>query len=202
VGFFSIPSIGGRPGAYHTYSLLRDIMTMEYVGWGNADGNGNSSTVCQHGPVECLALRHFACAKYNTAGGDKPLDYVECFDHTLITTFPQGLPPGTVNASFAAKVLQSCASSVGVDWSTVHMCASTSVGDALFAKEKAKTPAHSGVPFVTLNDGPVILNSATLNLVKSVCEAYTGVKPAACASELATPAQPPPAAYTVLPTPI
>ena len=100
--------------------------------------------------------------------------YVECFDSTLIKTFPAGLPPGTVNQTFASTVLETCAGTSGYTWSDVHTCAMGSAGDSLVAKDAAKTPDHKGVPFVTLNDGPVIYNSATLNLVKEVCAAYTG----------------------------
>ena len=85
---------------YATYQTLGDIMTLEYVGWGNAQGDGTvAGTICQHGDVECFVHRRFACAKYSSedATPDDALDYVECFDNTLITTFPAGLPPGTVN---------------------------------------------------------------------------------------------------------
>lgn len=184
MGFFSIPSIQGRPGVYHTYEVLGDIMTLEYVGWGNAHGDGTNATTCQHGPVECYAMRHFACAKYSpSTAASKVVDYVECFDQTLIKTFPAGLPPGTVNETFASTVLEDCAKSAGYIWTSVHSCATSEAGDARVAKEAAKTPDHKGVPFVTLDDGPVMYNSATLNLIKEVCKAFTGPKPAACTTE-------------------
>ena len=64
MGFFSIPAIQGRPGVYATYQALESIMDLEYVGWGNTQGDGkNATTTCQHGAEECYTMRHFSCAK-------------------------------------------------------------------------------------------------------------------------------------------
>ena len=146
-------------------------------------------------------MRHFSCAKYSPSTGGSILDYVECFDQTLITTFPSGLPPGTVNHTFATKVLEDCAAPSNYDWTEIHSCATSSAGDALVAKDKAETPAHKGVPFVTIDSGAVIYNSADLNLITEVCKAYTGTKPAACSTAAVVTVEDqsePPSAYTGL----
>jgi hypothetical protein len=36
-------------------------------------------------------------------------------------------------------------------------------------REKVKTPAHRGVPFVTLDGGAILYNSPTLDLLAEVC---------------------------------
>ena len=182
MGFFSLPP----KGVWATYEKLSSIMEIpEVVEWGNAMGDGSAATQCQHGPVECTVMKTYACSKYKySSDALTHLKFLHCFDSTLITTFPAGLPPGTVNASFAAKVIQMCASSLSMDSTALAACGAGDEGVAYFAQEKAKTPAHTGVPFVKINDGPILYNSATLNLPASVCKAYNGTKPAACAGFL------------------
>lgn len=189
-------------------------MDLEIVQWGNAQGDGTvAGTKCQHGAPECRAMRVYACNKY-TASADAHASYVDCFDTTLIQTFPKGLPEGTLNVTFTNKVLQDCAQAQGFSWDTLDKCASGTEGDSYMAKEKALTPDHHAVPFVTINGGSVIYNSQSLNLIDEVCKAYTGSpKPAACTSmdlrvppELVealqhTPAVATAASYTSLMTP-
>ena len=64
---------------------------------------------------------------------------------------------------------------------------SPSRGLLYLAVEKAKTPAHKGVPFWQVNGASITYPNSTNkeDLVKAVCDAYTGTpKPAACASPL------------------
>jgi len=195
VGFFSLPP----KGVWATYQKLKDIMEVpEVVEWGNAVGDGGAKTTCQHGPVECTVMTTYACSKYKYSPSALiHLEFLHCFDSTLIQTFPKGLPPGTVNASFAATVFQECAESVKIDGAALKACAEGSEGQGYLAQEKAKTPTHMGVPFVILDDGPILYNNATLNLPASVCLAYKGTKPAACSAILD---QASPYAYTSLMT--
>jgi len=89
----------------------------------------------------------------------------------------------TVNITFAEASLKQCAQKLGVDYNKLDKCSTSSEGEGYFQKEKALTPTHTGVPFVTINGGAVIYNSQTLNLVQEVCNAYKGSKkPAACTS--------------------
>jgi len=191
VGFFSLPP----KGVYATYQKLSSIMEVpEVVEWGNAMGDGGDTTQCQHGAVECTVMKTYACSKYKYSKSSKAhLEFLHCFDSTLIKTFPAGLPPGTVNASFAEKVISSCAGSLSMDATALTACAAGDEGKGYFAQEKTKTPTHTGVPFVTVNGGPILYNSQTLNLPAEVCKAYTGTKPAVCAEYLQ---QESPFAYT------
>eukprot|EP00966_Prymnesium_polylepis_P129238 2989113-Prymnesium_polylepis.1 len=163
-----------------TYEKLSSIMDIpEVVEWGNALGDGSAATQCQHGPVECTVMKTFACwptcSKYKYSSDALTyLKFMHCFDSTLITTFPADLPPGTVNASFAAKVIQTCAGSLSMDSTALAACAAGDEGIAYFAKEKAKTPAHTGVPFVKINDGQILYNSATLNCPPPCARRTTG----------------------------
>lgn len=158
-------------------------MELELVQWGNANGDGTvKNTTCQHGIPECKTMMVYACNKY-TATPAAHASFVECFDQILIKTFPKGLPEGTVNVTFAEASLKTCAAKLGLNYETLDKCATSSEGEGYFAKEKAKTPAHHGVPFVSINGGAIIYNSQSLNLIDEVCKAYKGsVKPAACKS--------------------
>mmetsp|Transcript_35473 Transcript_35473/g.82857 ORF Transcript_35473/g.82857 Transcript_35473/m.82857 type:complete len:177 (-) Transcript_35473:289-819(-) len=153
----------------------------EVVQWGNALGDGGTDTECQHGPVECTVMRTYACSKYKySPSALTHLKFLHCFDDTLIQTFPAGLPPGTVNATYAATVFKQCATTLSLDAAALSACAAGDEGTKLFAQEKAKTPSHMGVPFVTINEGAILYNNAELNLHASVCKAYTGTRPLAC----------------------
>ena len=113
IGWFS-GAFGPGTGAWAAYEALgpssvEPIMTMDVVQWGNALASKAdlSDLKCQHGPVECLAMKHENCAK-GMYKNDVYLHFLDCFDMTLIKTFPKGLPVGTVNATYAAKVVSDC----------------------------------------------------------------------------------------------
>lgn len=140
-------------------------------------------------------MQYYACSKY-TYPSATHLAFVECFDSTLITTFPKGLPAGTVNQTFAESTLASCATKGGLDWKAMQSCTQSSKGAGFLDQERVLTPAHKGVPFYVINGGAVVYNSQTTDLIAEVCKAYTGDKPAACN----TVAEVSPYAYTSLMT--
>lgn len=195
MGFFSLPP----KGVWSTYQALGDILDLELVQWGNAAGDGTiKNSTCQHGKPECFTMMMYACNKY-TSTPAAHASFIACFDDILIQTFPKGLPEGTVNTTFAKATLKKCAVKQGVDYDAMAKCAISKEGEGYFAKEKALTPEHTGVPFVTINGGKVIYNSQTLNLIQEVCKAYKGSdKPAACSAEMV---EEPDYSYTSLVTP-
>ena len=44
-------------------SKLRDIVDLDYVGWGNAK-NSSGKVECQHGPRECKLNKALNCAQH------------------------------------------------------------------------------------------------------------------------------------------
>lgn len=168
-------------------------MELELVQWGNSQGDGSvNGTTCQHGVPECKTMQIYACHKY-TQNASAHASFVECFDQILIKTFPKGLPEGAVNLTFAEASLAVCAAKGGLAYKTLDTCATGKEGAGYMLKEKAKTPKHNGVPFVSINGAAIVYDSAKLNLIASVCAAYKGSpKPAACsnATLLAAPALP------------
>ena len=127
IGWFS-GAFGPGTGAWAAYNSIgegaaRSIMEMDLVEWGNAQGDPTSGAfTCQHGPVECFSMKYQNCAKglYNN---DQYLRFVDCFDNTLIKTFPAGLPPNTVNQSFATRTMQACAGANNLAFSDIEKCA-------------------------------------------------------------------------------
>lgn len=79
-----------------------------------------------------------------------------------------------------------CASQTGLDYNKIETCAFGTEGNGLMHQVATATnnlqPAHQWTPWVVINGKP--LDSAGLDerLTKVVCDAYTGVKPAACNS--------------------
>lgn len=168
-------------GVWGTYKAVKEIMDLDVVFWGNAGGNASKPT-CQHGPVECRLHSVYACSKNLYAGVDNWLPLVKCVDDTFIKTFPKGLPMGTVNMSFADASAAKCAKTIGQDWAKIDACSTSQDGIKYLADEKGKTPPHPGVPFATINGGKVQC-PAPGNLIKAVCDAYTGSpKPPACST--------------------
>jgi len=173
-------------GVWGTYEAVKDIMDLDVVFWGNANGNATKPT-CQHGPVECRLHSIYACSKNIYAGIGNWLPLVKCVDDTFIKTFPKGLPMGTVNMSFAKATAAACAKKVGQDWTKIDACSAGADGIKYLADEKSKTPPHPGVPFATINGGKVQC-PAPGNLIKAVCDAYTGSpKPPACLKTYSPP---------------
>jgi len=169
-----------------TYEALKDIIDLDVVFWGNAQGPA-SGAKCQHGPPECRMQVVYACSKNLYPGVDNYLPFVSCVDDTLIKMFPKGLPEGTVNMTLANSIMTTCAKTAGHDFAKLDACATGADGLKYLGVEMSKTPAHKGVPFWQVADGAITYPNATNkeDLLKIVCDAYKGTpKPAACANPL------------------
>jgi len=138
----------------------------------------------------------YACSKNLYPGVDNYLPFIHCVDDVLIKMFPKGLPEGTVNMTLANSVMTGCAKTVGHDYAKLDACATGPDGIKYIGAEMAKTPGHKGVPFWQIGDGAVTYPDQTNkeDLLKLVCAALTGTKPAACGNATVP-------AFTSVPTP-
>merc|ERR1711871_14551 len=176
IGFFTF----NPKGVWGAYKAVGDIMDLTMVYWGNAQGNASNPTR-QHGPVECMGNRILECSLNLFNDTAVSLPYVECIDDTFVQTFPAGLPPGTVNASFMMSTAQQCANRLGLDWSLIDACRTGPQGTKFIQAAKDATPDHDAVPFSVINGVKSI--PPPQDLIAYVCEQYTGTdKPAACSS--------------------
>ena len=91
------------------------------------------------------------------------------------------------------KSAEDCANNNNVDWSAIEACAgkdpaigSTDEGNPLMHSIGSATenlqPAHQWTPWVVMNGKPLSSKQLDESLVKVVCDAYTGTKPAGCTS--------------------
>lgn len=78
---------------------------------------------------------------------------------------------------YSSRAMKTCASRAGLDDNAIAKCTAGSDGETV-EKEMAKaTPDHPGVPYILVN-GKAINDPS--GLLKAVCDAYTGAKPAGC----------------------
>eukprot|EP01061_Rhynchopus_euleeides_P028761 TRINITY_DN468_c0_g1_i1.p1 TRINITY_DN468_c0_g1~~TRINITY_DN468_c0_g1_i1.p1 ORF type:complete len:253 (+),score=110.41 TRINITY_DN468_c0_g1_i1:56-760(+) len=192
-------AMGGPVNETLTAEGVLDIMDFDYVPWGNAfyitEGCGGKSgkydasirncwdaacgaasppadcfkgeMVCQHGTTECTDNAIQVCAKNaSSAGVSQYMPFMYCME-------------------YLEKSASSCASIYGIDYSKVQACATGAQATTLLqaaARTTAIIPGgHPGVPYIIVNGSPV---SNTNQLLKIVCAAYTGPKPAGCTSVL------------------
>eukprot|EP01061_Rhynchopus_euleeides_P038023 TRINITY_DN65379_c0_g1_i1.p2 TRINITY_DN65379_c0_g1~~TRINITY_DN65379_c0_g1_i1.p2 ORF type:complete len:253 (+),score=92.39 TRINITY_DN65379_c0_g1_i1:55-759(+) len=195
---FCKQAMGGPVNETLTAEGVLDIMDFDYVPWGNAfyiteacggvsakyDANirkcwdsscgavsppadcFKGEIVCQHGSTECTDNIIQLCAKNASTGPAQYMPFMHCME-------------------YLGKPVASCASLFGIDYSKVQACTSGTQATLLLqaaARTTALIPGgHPGVPYITVNGNEV---SNTNYLLKIVCAAYTGPKPAGCTSVL------------------
>ena len=192
VGWFS-GAFGPGTGAWAAYQTLGDgastsIMDMDLFMWGNAKGDpmtNVSSFECQHGPVECYAMKAENCARGLYSNADY-LSFIDCFDTTLIKTFPAGLPPGTVNMSFANTVVEQCAKAPEDSLTTgsqLGACTADGGDWKIYVNEaKLATPVHDAIPITKItwtepnaHGSSIITNTSCpppTNLIAFICDVW------------------------------
>eukprot|EP01063_Lacrimia_lanifica_P029377 TRINITY_DN446_c0_g3_i4.p1 TRINITY_DN446_c0_g3~~TRINITY_DN446_c0_g3_i4.p1 ORF type:complete len:188 (+),score=86.73 TRINITY_DN446_c0_g3_i4:145-708(+) len=124
---------------------------------------------CQHGEEECYGNLIETCAKNATAQNPlKYMPFVNCYE-------------GEGDVSRAN--MEACAKKHNLDAADLQACAAGSRGQALIAKEARKTvivPGRTTEAYVPMAwvAGEVLSDIGTM--LRAVCRAYTGPKPAAC----------------------
>jgi hypothetical protein len=81
------------------------------------------------------------------------------------------------NPAYASSCFSSTMSSSGLSWTTVSTCAKTEASAVQTEGKKATPSDHQYVPWVLV--GGKLLQNTNL-LTQSICNAYTGPKPASC----------------------
>jgi len=156
---------------------IGDIITVDLVPFGNAHeekagAEGDSwKFTCQHGESECRGNMMETCAMSLLKDFKSYWPFVLCLEST--------------NGDFDT-IGQQCASKAKVDFDSIKACVNGAQGNAAEHKMAEKTenlnPPHKYTPWIVVNGkhNEIIQRRAQMNLVKYVCEEYTGTKPAAC----------------------
>jgi len=148
------------------------IMDFTIYPFGNAqetqNPDGSYSFSCQHGANECKGNMVEACAMHFHNATADWWPFVYCLE--------KGDP---------ATGGQACAKQVGwTDWDAIDSCTTSSLGNGLMhdvaTATGALSPPHQWTPWVVMNGKPLTESQLDESLIKVVCDAYTGTKPAAC----------------------
>eukprot|EP00727_Mastigamoeba_balamuthi_P000858 m51a1_g1077 hypothetical protein (231) ;mRNA; f:8152-9118 len=125
---------------------------------------GSSNQTCQHGKSECVGNRIEGCANAHAPDQKAAYTFIRCFE---------------VDHGAKQSAAEKCASVAGIDWSLVSKCVSTPEGDDVDIENARMTNElgpHQGTPWPYINGKPY----SGSNLLKDVCAAYSGAKPAGC----------------------
>jgi len=161
---------------YPTYQKVKEIMDVHLYAYGNAqywkNANGTYGFMCQHGVAECKINMIISCFQHHSNSSDDNMEFVNCM-------------AGQSNPATSGPM---CAGKTSVPWSTVNTCITTSEGEEVLAAVAEKTaalkPPHQFVPWPVVDgtSGEDVANACDDNMLKVVCDKYTGsTKPAACA---------------------
>lgn len=160
---------------YPTFTKVGAIMNLTLVPYGNANEKKQGSLwkfECQHGEQECIGNLLETCAIHVMSGNMvKVMPFINCMESS------RHLP---------MKAAKTCAGKHGVPLDEVLNCYNSTEGNQLEHEMALRTdalrPPHQYVPWVVLNGVHTekINKEAMENLLKLICETYTGPKPSAC----------------------
>lgn len=115
--------------------------------------------VAQHGPVERDINILESCAVTLNPDWNVYWPYIHCME-----------------VKYSKKASNACAKRAGIDGQKIAACAAGPDGAAAEVVMAKATPDHPGVPWILVNGASADAN----NLLKAICEAYTGEKPEGC----------------------
>ncbi|XP_076456849.1 gamma-interferon-inducible lysosomal thiol reductase-like [Babylonia areolata] len=161
---------------YQTFTQVGHIMNLTLVPFGNAQESKQGDRwvfQCQHGKQECVGNLLETCAIHALGGNmDQIMPFIYCVESS------QRSPMAAV---------KTCAGKQGLPLEQILSCYNSSEGNQLehqmALRTNALNPPHQYVPWVVLNGVHTekINTEATQNLLKLICDTYTGPKPKACA---------------------
>lgn len=165
---------------YPAFEKVSAIVNLTLVPYGNADESKHGDKwkfICQHGEFECLGNMIETCVIHLEKNIKSSFQFVHCFEKNIVIEEKVQHP---------LSVAEQCAEDLEIDFPPVEECQRTDLGNKLehdmATKTNALRPQHQYVPWVTLNGVHTekIQEQAESNLLKLLCETYTGVKPTAC----------------------
>jgi len=160
---------------YPTYLKLAQtgILNVKLVPYGNANErkyHGKWVYICQHGAAECLGNMIETCAIHKIKETAIWMPFIHCLEHN---------GPTEANAKH-------CAALQKWDYDELKDCIHGEEGNSLMHANAVLTdslkPSHTYVPWLTMNGKHTdeIEDGLMDDMLKYVCNAYTGTKPAEC----------------------
>lgn len=143
---------------------IMEIINLEIVPYGKAHivSRDPPTFTCQHGESECYGNKVELCGLAHFP--EHGLALMNCMQKYY---------------DFGDETVEKCAKSEGVDASEILKCAKGDEGNELMLHAGDITPTLTYVPSVMV-DGKVYTDPE--NVIKHICDAYTGEKPATCNS--------------------
>ena len=144
---------------------LGDAVDLEMVPYGNAKHVAGGGIECQHGPLECTLNRWEQCA-LGTYGRDNALPFIFCLEDS--------------SADPSEEKARGCAARLGYDAGALEACTTSEQGDLYERSAGAITdalqPAHTWVPWVTVDGENVCKADGCGSFVPTVCQALKARK--------------------------
>lgn len=161
---------------YPTYQAIGSVINITLVPYGNAEEQKRGDHyefTCQHGKEECVGNLIETCAIYVLKSFDSYFPFINCMESS---------------SSLPSRSAVTCAQQLSVPLDPIMACANGTQGNQLEHKMAVMTdalvPQHQYVPWVVLNGVHTekINDEAVSDLLKLICDTYTGPKPSGCKS--------------------
>ncbi|XP_041360999.1 gamma-interferon-inducible lysosomal thiol reductase-like [Gigantopelta aegis] len=160
---------------YRVFQQIGHIMNLSLVPYGNAretkEGN-HWKFECQHGKQECVGNVIETCAIRLVNNIPKVFGFIHCMEKSIKLPLHAAKQCAKMYPNIPLNKVLLCANGTqGNEWE--HQMA---------LQTQALQPPHQYVPWVTLNGihTEEIQNEAEKDLLKLICDTYTGTKPSAC----------------------
>ncbi|XP_046375601.1 gamma-interferon-inducible lysosomal thiol reductase-like [Haliotis rufescens] len=160
---------------FPAFTAVRSIFNLTLVPYGNAEEKKDGDKWvfdCQHGEEECAENLLDTCLLNIVNDINKAFPFIHCMEEG----------PERSRTAF-----RECAKKFpAIPADQIEACANSSQGNQweheMAMKTDALNPQHKYVPWVTLNGvhNEKIQNEAQNNLIKLLCDTYTGTKPSGC----------------------
>jgi len=149
------------------------MINISLVPYGNAKEQKISqykyNYTCQHGPDECVLNTIENCIM-NQTDFDNYFPIINCIE----------------NSEDPIQEAKSCVKKGNLSWKKVEHCTNGSLGNRLTHEAAVKTsqlnPSHTYVPWIVVNGEHTesMQNDAQKDLLKLICDTYTGKTPKVC----------------------
>lgn len=161
--YFATTECGG--GEYS--STTRHCWAGKCIGDSPAADCFTGEIVTQHGDNEKHVNRLEACAKWQNTTWQEYFPFLTCMESKYESEGP--------------SAAEGCTQGTKIDYAKLQACDQGSEGDMAQVREAKQTIDHDGTPYTQINGKEF---NRFGSLLKTICDAYTGTKPAGCTAQV------------------